>query len=143
MVNPTIDVLGINLLNQNKINNNTYNPYGLTITYIGDSKVHLSGTYKFTDGSFAILETAQENISGKGYNIKGFFVEGDYKSFSLYGLRTKDEKVIAMNTNGWNIGDEINMTIQVIVCKDSEPTAFTPYTEQSITLPYTLNAIPV
>lgn len=143
VVNPTIDVLGINLLNQNKINNNTYYPYGLTITYIGDSKVHLSGTYKYTDGSFAILETAQENISGKGYNIKGFFVEGDYKSFSLYGLRTKDEKIIAMNAIGWNIGDEINMTIQVIVCKDSEPTAFTPYTEQSITLPITLNAIPV
>lgn len=143
VVNPTIDVLGINLLNQNKINNNTYKPYGLTITYIGDSKVHISGTYKFTDGSFVILETAQENINGKGYNIKGFFVEGDYKSFSLYGLRTKDEKVIAMNAIGWNIGDEINMTIQVIVYKDSEPTAFTPYTVQSITLPYTLNAIPV
>ena len=143
VVNPTIDVVGSNLLNPNKINNYTYTHYGLTITYIGDSKVHISGTYEFTDGSFVILETSQENISGKGYNIKGFFVEGDNKAFSLYGLRSKDEKVIAMNTYGWNMGDKINMTIQVMVVQDSEPTAFAPYTEQFITLPYTLNAIPV
>ena len=41
----TVERCGENLLNPKENLYNTYTPYGLTINYIGDNKVHLKGTY--------------------------------------------------------------------------------------------------
>ena len=85
----TVERCGENLLNPKKNAYVTYTPYGLTITYIGDNKVHLSGTYQENAGSFAILDTQQKLLAGKGLKITGFTIAGTKQSYTLYGLRTK------------------------------------------------------
>ena len=40
-------------------------------------------------------------------------------------------------------GDVLNNKLYVQIEKGSEATSYEPYTEQSVQLPYTLNAIPV
>lgn len=117
----------------------TYTPYGLTITYIGDNKVHLSGTYQENAGSFAILDTQQKLLAGKGLKITGFTIAGTKQSYTLYGLRTKNETAIAMQAQ-FAKGDAIDMTVAVVVSGSHVPTAYTPYTGQTatITLPRTI-----
>lgn len=89
-----------------------YDPeaYGLTITYIGDNKVHLSGTYnrEVGGGSFGILDTKQKLLAGRNLKITGFTIEGTKQTYTLYGLRAKDETVIAMNAQ-FAKGDVIDM----------------------------------
>lgn len=135
----TVTRCGENLLNPEENAYNTYNPYGLTITYIGDNKVHLSGTYQEDSGSFAILDTQQKLLAGKGLKITGFTIAGTRQSYTLYGLRTKDETVIAMQAQ-FVKGDVIDMTVAVVVSDSQVPTIYTPYTGQTaaLTLPRTI-----
>lgn len=135
----TVERCGENLLNPKKNAYVTYTPYGLTITYIGDNKVHLSGTYQENAGSFAILDTQQKLLAGKGLKITGFTIAGTKQSYTLYGLRTKNETAIAMQAQ-FAKGDAIDMTVAVVVSGSHVPTAYTPYTGQTatITLPRTI-----
>ena len=110
----TVERCGENLLNPEENGHITYTPYGLTITYIGDNKVHLSGTYQEDGGSFVILDTQQKLLAGKGLKITGFTIAGTKQSYTLYGLRTKDETVIAMIAK-FAKGDVIDMTVAVVV----------------------------
>ena len=128
----TVGRCGENLLNPEENANNTYTPYGLTITYIGDNKVHLSGTYQEDGGSFVILNTQQKLLTGKGLKITGFTIAGTKQSYTLYGLRTKDETLIAMQTQ-FVKGDVIDMTVAIVVSQDT-PTTYAPYTGQTATL---------
>lgn len=129
----TVERCGENLLNPEENDYRTYTPYGLTITYIGDNKVHLSGTYQEDDGSFVILDTRQELLAGKGLKITGFTIAGTKQSYTLYGLRTKNETVIAMQAQ-FVKGDVIDMTVAVVVSGSQVPTTYTPYTGQTATL---------
>lgn len=136
----TVERCGENLLNPKENDYNTYTPYGLTITYIGDNKVHLSGTYnrEVGGGSFGILDTKQKLLAGRNLKITGFSMEGTKQTYTLYGLRTKDETVIAMNAQ-FAKGDVIDMTVAIVVSKDT-PTTYTPYIGQTntLTLPETV-----
>lgn len=134
-----VERCGENLLNPKENAYDTYTPYGLTIAYIGDNKVHLSGTYQEDGGSFVILNTQQKLLAGKGLKITGFTVEGTKQKYTLYGLRTKDETVIAMQAQ-FAKGDVIDMTVAVVVSGSYAPTTYTPYTGQTstLTLPRTI-----
>lgn len=136
----TVKVTGKNLLDPTKNAYNTYKPYGLTITYLGDNRVHLKGTYQEDGGSFAILDTQQKLLAGRGLKITGFTVEGTKQNYTLYGLRTEDETVIAMQAQ-FAKGNVIDMTIAVVVSCSTPPTAYSPYHEQLLTLP-TPNGLP-
>lgn len=136
----TVERCGENLLNPKENNYNTYTPYGLTINYIGDNKVHLKGTYNLEGGggSFVILSTNQKLLAGRNLKITGFTIEGTKQTYRLYGLRTKDETAIAMNA-GFAKGDVIDMTVAIVVSKDT-PTTYKPYIGQTntLTLPETV-----
>lgn len=134
----TIGRAGGNLLNPALNAYITYKPYGLTITYIGNNRVRLKGTYTSEGGSFVILDTNQKLIAGKGLRVTGFSVEGSEQRYSLYGLRSKDETVIAMNAE-FNAGDAIDLTVAIVVSQDT-PSAYIPYTGQTtaLTLPSTV-----
>lgn len=129
----SVERCGENLLNPKKNGHVTYTPYGLTITYIGDNKVHLSGTYQEDGGSFVILDTRQKLLAGKGLKITGFTTAGTKQSYTLYGLRTKNETVIAMMAQ-FAKGDVIDMTVAVVVSGSQVPITYTPYTGQTATL---------
>ena len=135
-----VERCGENLLNPKENAYNTYTPYGLTITYIGDNKVHLSGTYnrEVGGGSFGILDTKQKLLAGRNLKITGFTIEGTKQTYTLYGLRAKDETVIAMNAQ-FAKGDVIDMTVAIVVSKDT-PTTYKPYIGQTtpLTLPETV-----
>ncbi len=128
-----VERCGENLLNPKENAHNTYTPYGLTITYIGDNKVRLSGTYQEDGGSFVILDTQQKLLGGKGLKITGFTIAGTKQSYTLYGLRTKNETVIAMMAQ-FAKGDVIDMTVAVVVSGHQVPTTYAPYTGQTATL---------
>lgn len=129
----TVERCGENLLNPEENGHITYTPYGLTITYIGDNKVHLSGTYQENGGSFVILDTQQKLLAGKGLKITGFTIDGTKQSYTLYGLRAKSETVIAMQSQ-FAKGDVIDMTVAVVVSGSHVPTTHAPYTGQTATL---------
>lgn len=134
----TVIRCGENLLNPEENAYNTYKPYGLTITYIGDNKVHISGTYETKDGSFVILDTNQKTLAGRNLKITGFAIEGTERDYTLYGLRTKDETAIAMSVS-FVEGDVIDMTIAIVVSQDT-PSAYIPFTGSTtdIALPETV-----
>lgn len=140
----TVTRCGENLLNPEENAHVTYTPYGLTITYIGDNKVHLSGTYQEDGGSFVILGTQQELLAGKGLRITGFTIAGTKQSYTLYGLRTKNETAITMQAQ-FAKGDVIDMTVAVVVSGSQAPTAYAPYTGQTntLTLPHTIYCVTV
>ena len=129
----TVTRCGENLLNPMKNAYKTYTPYGLTITYLGDNLVHVKGTYQEDGGSFVILDTQQKLLAGKGLKITGFMIAGTKQSYTLYGLRTKDEIVIAMQA-AFAKGDVIDMTVAVVVSGSQVPTTYAPYTGQTATL---------
>lgn len=134
-----VERCGENLLNPKKNRYNTYTPYGLTITYLGDNLVHLEGTYQENGGSFVILDSNQNLLAGRGLKITGFTVEGTKQKYSLYGLRTKNETVIAMSAQ-FTKGDAIDMTVAVVVSGTTPPTEYTPYRGDTLalTLPSTV-----
>lgn len=136
----TVERYGENLLNPKENNYATYTPYGLTINYIGDNKVHLKGTYNLEGGggSFVILSTNQKLLAGRNLKITGFTIEGTKQTYRLYGLRTKDETAIAMQAE-FAKGDVIDMTVAIVVSKDI-PTTYKPYIGQTntLTLPETV-----
>lgn len=135
----TVERCGENLLDPTKNAYNTYKPYGLTITYLGDNHVHLKGTYQEDGGSFAILDAQQKLLAGKGLKITGFTIEGTKQKYTLYELRTENETVIAMQAQ-FAKGDVIDMTIAVVVSGTTAPTTYSPYTGQTTTLalPHTI-----
>lgn len=129
----TVERCGWNLLDPTKNAYNTYEPYGLTITYLGDNHIHLKGTYQEDGGSFAILDTKQKLLAGRGLKITGFTIEGTKQNYTLYGLRTENETVIAMSAQ-FTKDDIIDMTVAVVVSGSTPPAAYTPYTGQTATL---------
>lgn len=137
----TVERCGENLLDPRKVNHITYTPYGLTIQYVGDNRLHLQGTYSTEGGSFVVMDTNQSLLAGRGLKIYGVVVDGKANPFSLYGLRTANETAIAMQAIGWKPGDAVEMTIAIVVTNSTTaPTTYTPYNGQTntLTLPETI-----
>ena len=135
----TIGRAGRNLLNPALNAYNTYKPYGLTITYIGDNLVRIKGTYNGTsNSSFVIIDTTQKWLSGKELKMTGFTEEGTEQRYRLYGLRTEAETVIAMAAQ-FDAGNVIDMTVAIVVSQDT-PSAYIPYAGQTtaLALPHTI-----
>lgn len=137
----TVERCGENLLNPELNAYKTFTPYGLTVTYIGDNKVHLKGTYTAEGGGgyFVILDSNQKLLAARNLKVTGFTIEGGKQTYRLYGLRTKDETAIAMNAD-FNYGDVIDMTVAIVVSREA-PTTYVPYTTgqtNTLTLPETV-----
>lgn len=155
VVNPTVKVCGKNLLNatlQTTIVN------GVTCTANGDGTYTLNGTAT----TITTFDIAQD-VSCSSFRLVGCPVGGVHDaSYELqartnnliYGYDTGDGKNIKADENFFiririNAGTTCNNLIfkPMIVDAEKYPDAtyddFEPYHEQTVTLPYTLNAIPV
>lgn len=134
--NPVVNVTGRNLFDISKLVVNDSAPYGLSIS-VEDGFIIIQGTVsgvgnEIMTPSFKLGEYADNYLSGKGLNISIF---GAPSNVRVYGLRTADEKHIAILTS-LRDGDKVNWTIQIMVSK-GESKEYKPYTlqEQVFTLP--------
>ena len=154
VVNPTVKVWGKNLLNPT-LQTTTQN--GVTCTNNGDGTYTLNGTAsKLIDMN---LSTNFHIENGKTYRMTGWvngasgFIylingngdardTGDGVTFT-YNSATTDSKVIHIQIPANTVLS--NVTIKPMICTDTSATYddFEPYHEQTVILPYTLNAIPV
>lgn len=126
-----VERCGENLLSPEKILYKTFTPYGLIINYIGDNKITLKGTYNNDGGSFVIAILSDNVLSGRGYKITAF---GDTKKMSFYGLRTKDEAAIAVQSS-FAKGEIVDATIQLFIyAGTTAPSTYIPYTGSTTTL---------
>lgn len=155
VVNPTVKIVGKNLLNPT-LQTTTRN--GVTCTANGDGTYTLNGTAT----TITTFDIAQD-VSCSSFRLVGCPVGGVHDaSYELqartnnliYGYDTGDGKNIKADENFFiririNAGTTCNNLIfkPMIVDAEKYPDAtyddFQPYREQTVTLPYTLNAIPV
>ena len=155
VVNPTVKVCGKNLLNatlQTTIVN------GVTCTANGDGTYTLNGTAT----KITTFDIAQD-VSCSSFRLVGCPVGGAHDaSYELqartnnliYGYDTGDGKNIKADENFFiririNAGINCNnllfkpMIVDASLYPDATYDDFEPYHKQTVTLPYTLNAIPV
>lgn len=156
VVNPTIKVTGKNLLKT--INWETQTVSGVTIEKTSDTVFKISGTA--TDD-----EVAFNSSCGQGINVPAqsyllckilhgscpagsgvIFFTANYSSISseIGGLSHMQKSPITCGLVRFYIkkGSNINCTVGLSLQMDAS-TDYEPYTEQTVTLPYTFNAIPV
>ena len=150
VVNPVVKVCGKNLYNARAypLIGNGYN--GLTVqkkddyyTIVGtataETVLWLCGSYNnrtplFTlkKGNYALTNslTIYSSTGDVRKKVTGIFsIDEDYPVTGVCAAYQK--------------GDVLNNKLYVQIEKGSEATSYEPYTEQSVQLPYTLNAIPV
>lgn len=155
VVNPTVKIVGKNLLNPT-LQTTTRN--GVTCTANGDGTYTLNGTAT----TITTFDIAQD-VSCSSFRLVGCPVGGVHDAAYelqartnnlIYGYDTGDGKNIKADENFFiririNAGTTCNNLIfkPMIVDAEKYPDAtyddFEPYREQTVTLPYTLNAIPV
>lgn len=155
VVNPTVKVCGKNLLNAT-LQTTTVN--GVTCTANGDGTYTLNGTAT----TITTFDIAQD-VSCSSFRLVGCPVGGAHDaSYELqartnnliYGYDTGDGKNIKADKNFFiririNTGINCNnllfkpMIVDASLYPDATYDDFEPYHKQTVTLPYTLNAIPV
>lgn len=155
VVNPTMKVCGKNLLNAT-LQTTTVN--GVTCTANGDGTYTLNGTAT----TITTFDIAQD-VSCSSFRLVGCPVGGAHDaSYELqartnnliYGYDTGDGKNIKADKNFFiririNTGINCNnllfkpMIVDAFLYPDATYDDFEPYHKQTVTLPYTLNAIPV
>lgn len=155
VVNPTVKVVGKNLLNA-KLKTVVRN--GITCTVNGDGTLTLNGTaidradFYFLgmyDNFFRIILNPKKEYICKGTQdakIEMYIGRANKTISSTDGkdIQIKNESGIAFVMVRINSGSIINnSTVYMQIEEGSVSTAFKPYHEQAVTLPYTLNAIPV
>lgn len=152
VVNPTIKVCGANLLKleflENKVN-------GITLEVIGN-KLRFHGTLEDTYASFKVKNKPLIKKGTKlllyvdNYNNNGVFAWLEVLSNETIDSLNKtnpsdtltDDKYLnAIGIENYNIGDIVDFTTTIAVLDST--TIYKPYMEQMITLPITLNAVPV
>lgn len=161
VVNPTVKVCGKNLLNYDvwkgvPLVNGTavFENHGITLTatrnycytsYIFDS---------FIDAQIPVSEGEIVTMSWEAPDVKGgVFIFGNSSGKNSVSVNNADSKQLKYTVpNGityitfrfgvTNAGDTISYK-NIQIEKGSVVTPYEPYHEQTITLPYTLNAIPV
>lgn len=154
VVNPTVKVRGKNLL---KATLRTTTRNGVTCTANGDGTYVLNGTANKST-SFKIGEV--DFNAGKSYRLtgwnslisyikdqQGLYVDKIYQFDSGTGNnfkvpQSKEYAVIVIIQGGTSLN---NIIIKPMITTDLTATYddYEPYHEQTVTLPYTLNAIPV
>lgn len=133
-----------NLLNPDDIDTSSIEAYGLTIEPIGESTIRIKGTYNASGArSFAIVYMNNYLLSGRGLKITSTVTSGTYLSHTLYGLRTRQEKVIALQTNAkdWTPGTVVDMTLKIgVYAPKAVPAEYQPYAGKQflLTLPRTI-----
>jgi hypothetical protein len=155
VVNPTMKVCGKNLLNAT-LQTTTVN--GVTCTANGDGTYTLNGTAT----TITTFDIAQD-VSCSSFRLVGCPVGGAHDaSYELqartnnliYGYDTGDGKNIKADKNFFiririNTGINCNnllfkpMIVDASLYPDATYDDFEPYHKETVTLPYTLNAIPV
>lgn len=155
VVNPTMKVCGKNLLNATL---QTTTVKGVTCTANGDGTYTLNGTAT----TITTFDIAQD-VSCSSFRLVGCPVGGAHDaSYELqartnnliYGYDTGDGKNIKADKNFFiririNTGINCNnllfkpMIVDASLYPDATYDDFEPYHKQTVTLPYTLNAIPV
>ena len=155
VVKPVVKVMGKNLLKT--INWETQTVSGVTIEKTSDTVFKISGT---ATGDVSFNSSWGQNISvpAQSYLLckilngscpvgsKVIFFTSSYDSISseIGGISPLQTSAISCGLVRFNIkeGSNINCTVGLSLQMDTS-TAYEPYHEQSATLPYTLNAIPV
>lgn len=102
-------------------------PYGLTITIDGDiikcSGVPSAEVTTKREYGFAVANSGQEELRGKGYKVTAWPIEG--KVTNAWGLRTADESSLAIAAE-LSPGVDTDIQLRLMVSKDT-PTAYAPY----------------
>lgn len=146
VVNPTVKVRGKNLLNLNSYKENVKN--GITITPIFNNEelqyLILNGTLKTAEWAviwIGTLNPGTYTFSAQNSNVK---VLRNWNEQNNTFTVTDENSVYRIVTNSSNMGESVkNVKIYPQLELGSTPTPYEPYHEQTVTLPYTLNAIPV
>lgn len=146
VVNPTVKVCGKNLLNLNSYKENVKN--GITITPIFNNEelqyLILNGTFKTVEWAviwIGTLNPGTYTFSAQNSNVK---VLRNWNEQNNTFTVTDENSVYRIVTNSSNMGESVkNVKIYPQLELGSTPTPYEPYHEQTVTLPYTLNAIPV
>lgn len=117
---------GVQLLEISTCTINSAKPYGLTITRDGDV-VKIQGTAVPDNvgdmNFFVLLWTRDTAMSGKGYVITPFLLQGSIDR--VYGLRTAEETAIACGLI-LTEGEAVDVALRLMVSVDT-PTAYEPY----------------
>ena len=117
---------GAQLLDISTCTINSVKPYNLTITRDGDV-VRIQSTAVSGDVggwySFVLLWSPNADLSGKGYVITPFLLQGSIEK--VYGLRTAEETSIACVLI-LTEGEAVDVALQLMVSVDT-PTAYEPY----------------
>ena len=157
VVNPTVKIVGKNLL---KATLQTTTQNGITCTANGDGTYTLNGTA--TERTEFIIDVFNIDISKK-YKLIAFtkersyincFIQLNQSPWTIYGASTDSQVTITDSKNirlviavikGTTLSNEIikPMIVDASLYPDATYDDFEPYHEQTVTLPYTLNAIPV
>lgn len=152
VVNPTVKLYGANLLKLDfKENENN----GITLEIVGN-KLRFHGTFTET---YTYFELKNKPLIKKGTKVS-LYVDNynDHGTFAWLELLSsgnmdrlnksspsdtlsEDKYLNSIGIENYNIGDTIDFTTTITVLDNT--TTYTPYTEQTVTLPITLNAVPV
>jgi hypothetical protein len=146
VVNPTVKVCGKNLLNLNSYKENVKN--GITITPIFNNEelqyLILNGTFKTAEWAviwIGTLNPGTYTFSTQNSNVK---ILRNWSEQNNTFTVTDENSVYRIVINSSNMGESVkDVKIYPQLELGSTPTAYEPYHEQTVTLPYTLNAIPV
>ena len=154
VVNPKIKVCGKNVFKALIEGNAPSTRMGITAT-IQNNQINLKGTFKDTYAYWELDKTVikkgtKVNIYISNDNNHGYFVW--FREVTTGAIHTINKNTKSMILNAdcyisqfgieyYTVGDTIDLTTTFAILTDTDQ--YQPYTEQSITLPYTLNAIPV
>lgn len=159
VVNPTIKLLGSNIL---KINDGERKNDGVTVT-VNDGAVKLKGTANtnlsvnltsniaFKEGTEIIFSPNKVKGMEESNDVYLDLTNNTTKGFSIknnnintpYIIKKEDTKYLFNLSIRVSAGTNYDETWKPQILIGKTITAFKPYTEQAITLPITLNAMPV
>lgn len=155
VVKPVIKVMGKNLLNPDTFKTDSITEHGVTCKLVTDE----TGTYFLLngtanalidfwiskkifvyDGSANNLTISVREACPESYYLCVQRVNADFKGQTAVTTSLKEFSFYIHVLNGAAIN---NYRIYIQVEAGETATAYEPYTEEAVTLPYTLNAIPV
>lgn len=156
VVNPVVKVMGKNLLSELYLTTKT--KLGITVSSAGQGKIAVKGTatgeanFDYWGQNFWIPKGANilcKILQGSGSNKNSVtffgpnFIGGLYTRFGEISSRVVSTGYkCGMVRVSIKSGESVDCTLGLSLQMDTS-TDYEPYTEQTATLPYTLNAIPV
>ena len=153
VVEPTVKITGKNLYDFGKyIGEYTLNGSNIkasvskdgTFTVRGTTETYASvaiGNFRvdFPNGDYYVSDSGKKNIIIQAIGEKGAeFRTGETDTHKFINGKRSDLYIVALQAGTFNV------TFRPMICKEKEELSTSePYHEQTVTLPYTLNAIPV